>query len=302
MEQRVIYFNEELHKYTDELDNPYTSTTTVIGKYAKKFDTKKVARLCAMSGMRGNPKYKGKSAKQLEAEWNEITQEALDNGNEEHNFLEQVVKNSNGYNKIAGTTYINDRLYTVPEIIKNPDIGVVDIEYFEKQGLDKRHPKIYSLLSKFINKGYRLYTEIGVYHSNYLISGLIDLLLIKDDEFIIIDWKTNKSPIRYESGYFEKDVDGNITDNFIRKNDVLLPPLSHLSDSVGNKYTLQLSVYDYLVECFGYRFGGNILCHVRGREEKTVDFLPIKYLKKEVISMFSHFRESSRLGSQYSLI
>ena len=40
---RVIYFNEEEHKYSDNFNNIYTSTTTLVGKYHEKFEDNKKA-------------------------------------------------------------------------------------------------------------------------------------------------------------------------------------------------------------------------------------------------------------------
>ena len=76
MEDRIIYFNEVEHKYTDDFNNPYISVTTLIGNYYEKFDVKTMAHTCAMAGMRGNPKYAGKTAKQLEAEWDKTRDDA----------------------------------------------------------------------------------------------------------------------------------------------------------------------------------------------------------------------------------
>ena len=58
--------------------------------------------------------------------------------------------------------------------------------------------------------GFEIYAEIGVYHPEYLISGLVDILFVKGDEFFILDWKTNKAPIRFEGGYWTKKADGTI--------------------------------------------------------------------------------------------
>ncbi len=33
---------------------------------------------------------------------------------------------------------------------------------------------------------------------------LVDILFVKGDEFFILDWKTNKAPIRFEGGYWVK--------------------------------------------------------------------------------------------------
>jgi len=98
----------------------------------------------------------------------------------------------------------------------------------------------------------QILAEIGVYHPEYLISGLVDILFVKGDEFFILDWKTNKAPIRFEGGYWAKKADGTIDlDKYIITNETMLFPINHLQDSTGIHYSLQLSMYDYLIEQWG---------------------------------------------------
>ena len=310
---RILYFDEEAHKYTDDIKTPYTSTTTIIGNYYEKFDkkAKDIALACERIGKNPNHKkylrYKGKTAKQLLDEWAQETIRACDKGSKKHAYLENAIKSSNGYNRNANG-FINGRIYTIDDIIKGHNYGKLSLNYFIKTGIDKLYPQIFEIISDLVKDGFKIYAEIGVYDPRFHVSGLIDILLVRGYEFIILDWKTNKAPIRFESGYYEKYAGGlydgllNL-DNFIYTPDkYFYPPLQHLPDSVGNHYTLQLSTYDYLVESFGFRCLGNILCHIRTvetptqsiseveeEEKEEVKFLPIKYLKSDVEAMLSHY-------------
>lgn len=300
-----IYFNEALHKYTDEYGNVFTSVTTVIGKYVEKFDNNKMARICERIGKNPNHpkylKYKGKTAKQLIKQWEDITQEALDKGNNKHNYLEDVIKQSNNYKKIEGK-FIDDRIFTIPDIITNPIVGQITLDKLWELELDTKYPIIFNLISKFVEDGWKIYSEIGVYNKDYLISGLIDLLLVKDDSFVIMDWKTNKSDIMYKSGYFEKDEHGNITSNFIEDGKTLMFPLNYMPASVGHKYSLQLSSYALLVEKFGLKCKGIILCHIQDKDDiETVKPLNIKYYKSDVQLLFNHHTSKNRIKHQSKL-
>ena len=108
---RTIYFNEEAHKYTNELGFTYTSTTTLIGKYCPEEDFVEIAKACERIGRNPNHpqylKYKGKFYKEIMDEWKKITEESCAFGTIKHNFLEQSIKLATGYNLNAGTTYIN---------------------------------------------------------------------------------------------------------------------------------------------------------------------------------------------------
>lgn len=300
-----IYFDEKLHRYTDEYGNVFTSVTTVIGKYVEEFDTEKMAEICEKIGK--NPshpkylKYRNKTKRQLIKEWASITREALDKGNRRHNYLEDAIKSSNNYKRVKGK-FINDRIFTIPDIIKNPLVGVVTLDKLKELGLDSRYPIIFNIIESFVNDGWKLYAEIGVYNLDYLVSGLIDLLLVKDNDFFIIDWKTNKAPIKFDSGYFEKDVNGNLTDKFIIDGKVLKYPLNHIPASTGHKYSLQLSGYAHLTELFGLNYVGTILCHIRDIDNKeVVELVKMKYLKNEIKSLFEHHISNLILVNQKKL-
>lgn len=301
----AIYFNEKLHRYTDEYNNTLTSVTTVIGKYVKPFDVEAVIKACVRIGR--NPrhpkyeKYRGKTAKQIKAEWKKLTDDALENGTAKHNYLEIAIKSSNNYSRIEGN-YINDRIYTVPNVIDDHTVGLITLNTLRDLELDVRYPTIYEVIRQFTEAGWRIHSEVGVFNIDLLVSGLIDLLLIKGNRFFILDWKTNKSPIMFESGYFEKDIYGNITDSYITDDKKLLYPLDHIPASVGHKYSLQLSTYAYLTEQFGLKLEGIILCHMRNVGAKeVVKLMQINYMKDEVKAMLNHHKESQTILTQRQL-
>ncbi len=303
---RTIYFNEDLHRYTDDMDNEYTSVTTLIGKFKNDFETEKIALACEKIGR--NPlhpkyeRYKGKKAYQIIEEWEKIAEEGLGRGNRKHNYLETIIKKSTNYKK-SSSGGISDRLYTIDDIIRRHNYGLLDLEFFIRTGIDKRYPKIFVIIKRFSDLGFKIYAEIGTYDGEFLISGLIDILLVKDDTFIILDWKTDKVKIMFDSGYFEKDTQNNITDNFIQTNKYLSYPLDNLNDSVGNSHSLQLSTYAYLVETFGYKCKGIILCHIQELDGvEYVNLLKIRYLKSHVKKMIKYHYKNLKLKTQKKIM
>lgn len=266
MVNRKIYFDEELHKYTDELSNPYTSVTTIISKYYEGFKTKEMAERCAKIGR--NPshakylKYKGKSAKQLIYEWENTKNVACEKGTKKHNYFETIIREGTNYNKIKNN-YTGNRIYTIEDVINDNKIGRLDLSYFEQQGIKQKYPVIYNIIKDLVSAGFLIYAEIGVYDPINMICGLIDIILIRNNEFIILDWKTNAAPIKFESGYFVKDNYGNLTEEYILNNHFFYHPLDYVPASTGHKYSMQLSGYAELVESFGFVHKGSILCHIR---------------------------------------
>jgi hypothetical protein len=185
-----------------------------------------------------------------------------------------TMKKSTNYN-CTELGFINDKIYTVDDIIRNHNFGRLKFDYFKRSGLIDKYPTIYNLIKEFNDIDYRIYSEIGVYSFEKAISGLIDILLVKNDTFIILDWKTNRVPLMFESGYFAKNPDSTLTTEFVKKDERFMYPLTHIPDSVGEHYTMQLSLYAYLIEDFGFTCKGLVLCHIRTKEDDNTDVIEL---------------------------
>lgn len=320
----TILFDPVQHKYTNEVGNTYISATTLIGKYEYKFSDKEneIARACAKIGK--NPrhpkylKYKGMSASQILAKWEYARNEGCRIGNDRHDYLENSVKDSSGFYDIFGSkaksTGVGEtvQLYTIEDVMSNPNSGRLDLDYFISTGVQDRYPKIFNVIQSFVRDGWRVYSEVAIFHNGYLISGLIDILLVKGNDFVILDWKTNKDTIKFESGYWEKD-NNDISFNYKLTDETFKYPMHKLPLSTGNKYSLQLSLYAYLCETFGLNHVQNILCHIRhefydvGDKEveedasminkSKTDILYMPYLRKETQDMIYDYVDD-RTGTQ----
>lgn len=238
-----LYFDEGPHKYTDSNGNEYISVTTIIGKYAPQFDKRYWAHKKA--------KEQGVSEKEILRQWEQISKEACSRGTDTHNGIENAIKEVSKFKDAI--KYLNvletGRCVTVSDI-PNLSVKPLDIEEFKK-ATNYKYDEIYRVFDFYINKGYVIYSEIGVFDPQLLISGTIDILCIKDTDFVVLDWKTNRQGLQFESGYYKKDkssVPNQLTNEWVSKNEKMLPPLNHLPECNGSHYTMQLSIYARLVE------------------------------------------------------
>jgi len=309
IDKRPIYFHEGRHEYTNEFGDKFISVTTLLGNYEEKFDDSKVkiARACERIGK--NPrhpkynKYKGKTWKGLIKEWQDKADKACDIGNTKHGYLEDSVKSSSGFKSIFKSRYTKDdivRLYTIEDILNDHNFGKLDLDYFIKCGIKDKYPKIYYIIEQFVNDGWNIYSEIGVFDFELMVSGLVDILFVRDGKFVILDWKTNKNSIMFESGYWDNDKHGN-AQGYIYNDKMFKYPINRLPYSNGNKYTLQLSMYAKLIEGFGLKYVGLILCQIMHDSYKLGDddiesnpdwisknrivVLPIEYKRGEIVSI-----------------
>ena len=320
-----LYFDEPTHKYTDSLGNSYISVTTMIhDNYTPKFDKK--------YWLRKKSRELGISSKELERQWQAITDEACSRGTATHNGIEDAIKENSMFKNAI--QYLNQvesgRCITVadiPNLIPRP----LDLNKF-KESTNNKYQKIYDVFDFYINKGYTIYSEIGAFLIDYLISGTIDILCIKEDRFVILDWKTNRNGLQFEAGYFKKDkstTPAQLTNQYIVKDEKMLPPLSHLDNCNGMHYTMQLSTYARMVElildipCVGLG-----LCHIGSpfvknqygmpyrdknnqypideNGEETVNWYHIKYLRNEVDAILRDRKtfldsNSNKVNNQLSL-
>ena len=320
-----LYFDEPTHKYTDSLGNSYISVTTMIhDNYTPKFDKK--------YWLRKKSRELGISSKELERQWQAITDEACSRGTATHNGIEDAIKENSMFKNAI--QYLNQvesgRCITVadiPNLIPRP----LDLNKF-KEATNNKYQKIYDVFDFYINKGYTIYSEIGAFLIDYLISGTIDILCIKEDRFVILDWKTNRNGLQFEAGYFKKDkstTPAQLTNQYIVKDEKMLPPLSHLDNCNGMHYTMQLSTYARMVELIlDIPWVGLGLCHIGSpfvknqygmpyrdknnqypideNGEETINWYHINYLRNEVDAILRDRKtfldsNSNKVNNQLSL-
>lgn len=310
-QQVGIHFDEATHTYT-RLGKKYTSCTTVTGKYKKPFNRRFWAMYSTLKETFGyrvranddlelitvngtthgiNELYSveiyREAAKMMKNGWDDTTKVACDRGNKIHDGLEGSINKS----KFDVNATTNSQI--------SPFTGETKVVYKTQHDLDSTnlqtiYPDIYNVLLKYINQGCTIYAEKKVYMDEFEISGMIDCLVVKGNKFIIIDWKTNKDIIHFRSGYYKKEKVGNKyikSSQWINKPSYLLYPLNHLEDSKGNLYTLQVSLYAYMVESWGYELLPNGLFIFHIRPNSRPERIAVPYFKEDIETMLNHFKE-----------
>ena len=239
-----LTFKEEGHSYTDSLGNSYLSATTLLHRYSPAFNKsywlKKKAQELHIS------------EKRLATQWDTITKEACERGTRTHNGLEDGIKGSSMFKEaVKYMIKDNGEMITVADIPNiNNNVKEMSLNEFIEL-TEGKYPKFYDVFRYYISKGYKIYSEIGAFLIDYLLSGTIDVLLLRDDKFVIGDWKTNRGGLIFESGYYKKDkttIPNQETNIWVPTTETLLPPVNNLPKCNGMIYNLQLSLYAVFVE------------------------------------------------------
>ena len=314
MEKKVtLSFDPIEHKYSDETGLVYTSVTTVIGKYKKPFDKEYWSMYTALknagckvipnkdcTGIVVNGKYQSigyllkhpiysYEAQEVLMKWSMLTEEACARGNEVHDFLEDSINLSK--DDIEGKS--NDVIQPSLNTLGNTGLVIIKTEHdLSKTKIEERFPAVCLRLKKFIGMGCTIFAEKKIYSTTYQLAGMIDVLIVQGKKFAILDWKTNKDEMLFSSGYYKKvkmpDGTWVRSDQYVLTGDKLLYPLNKVEACKGMIYSLQLSLYAFIMELWGYELVENGLEIFHMRPGLDPKLIKIKYMRQEVQQMLEH--------------
>lgn len=238
----------------------YRSATTIVSQFYVEFDTKERSQYMA-------DRY-GKDSEYWKQEWKRVNNISLDRGNGIHNEQEDFLYNR-GFTSVTGP-----RIYRVYNLK-------------EETGRDSNRGINVSSLAD------GCYPELKLWRHDWCIAGRADKPTIETIGKIryahIEDYKTNK--ILHTQGYWDARHPEP------RK---MLAPIDHLDDCEMTHYTLQLSIYQYMLEYFGFKPGIRRIIHFLhpieglGTPKPVIHELP--YLRKEVEAMLYHLMGSKWLN------
>lgn len=303
-----ILFNEDTHTYTNIDNVQYISCTQFIDQFKKKYDRDFWCMFTALKENNYNVKpfleerkiaingykYKVDDIKKdtiyqhlytiTDAKWKILNEESCLRGNNTHNYLENSINKSKG--DLLGKTNELIRPVHLKGELKTPqDLDITDLQ--------NKYPFIYNRLKQYLHRDTTIFAEKRVHLDNYRIAGMIDVPIFSNNSnsFCIMDWKTNKDEFNEYAGYYKKRKVGNQwikTAQFVLTGERFINPISHLEASKLNLYTLQLSLYAFILEEWGYKLANNGLEIVHLRPGLEPKLIKINYLKKEIQVMLNH--------------
>lgn len=145
--------------------------------------------------------------------------------------------------------------------------AIYDLEEMQaEEGMNAYH----ALVARY--KPIECLPEVRIYSVEHGLAGTIDLILrLENDEFILVDWKTNAT-LRGAGETFKND-----------------DRLRNLPDHSFSHYTLQLSIYAYLLEQeYGMKCKRLKLVHLMNEKHNIYE---IQYLKDVVIEMLEEAKK-----------
>ena len=147
-----------------------------------------------------------------------------------------------------------------------------------------------------IKGNYQLNLENGIYPElliSYIspeglhVAGTADLVVKSGNDIDILDWKSSKE-IKKKS-YFNSAKKKNIMMKF---------PLNNLMDSNFYHYSLQLSLYGYMLQRKNPDFNIRSLTIVQIPKDGEIKEYPVEYLKDDVDRMLKDYAKKERVRKQ----
>jgi len=278
----MVNFNEALHQYTNNEGVVYESVTQIIHHYIPEFDKEFWLYYKVLQDKLGFPddefgkkaysqylirsfgfNFKYKSLELLkEVAFNLGYSEELDLG-----YKKAEWKKKNDDSLVRGTKFHEDiekkRLAQKTKIL---ECGNTVHYYSYNKGLEN---------TEFGREKIEGIPELRLYNHEFKIAGTTDDPVFYPKKKVRInDWKSNRV-IKTENKWGK-----------------MLYPLQHLSDCNFSHYNIQLSMYGWMLEQFGYEVDELSITHILFDEEGNpmgkIPY-PMKYLKKEVEALLEHY-------------
>jgi len=266
--QYTVTFEEEAHKYHNELGQEYISCTTLIGLYKPKFDEKYWSTYKAVKdvlskynefklfkiqagGWENVPDYWETSPVRLDEVldrknyyvelWEKEKNDACEKGTKEHLIRENAI-----LEKPATYGSSKNTLTTLFPLAKTPIMDVTDDNYILPEAL--------------------------VWNDEYMIAGQVDLVEKEGLYLDIKDYKTNKEIAKKPF-----------------MNATMHHPLSQLPDANFYHYQLQMSLYGWMLEQQGYIVRSLELIHITGEGDVKYE---VEYVPGLIERMINHYAKS----------
>jgi len=191
----------------------YESVSTFIKKFFRPFDAKEIAKKMHWVNLRKGIKI---SAAQIKKDW----KAKADYGTKIHKELEEYINKERQFYELS-----------------TPATLGAEIHHKLFASMDEPHD----------------FVEFMVHDDDLKIAGTIDLVFFEDEEFTIVDWKTN-STIKHKG--WEKSPH---------------PLMKDEEDCNYTHYVLQLSMYAYILERRGFVCKKLYIAHLNGIESDLIE-------------------------------
>ena len=279
------FFVDSEHIYLNKQDgSPYISCTQLIHEYSNPFNVDFFAKYKALEQLADSDSFS----------W--IKQGLLGTQVWKPDLLEKLKIDEGEFNKVVEeikTTWEKNRIESAENGTKLHEL--LENSFYGKSSFDLSKYGCPQVCGNYscIKGNYRLDLENGIYPElliSYVspeglhIAGTADLVVKSGNNIDILDWKSSKE-IKKKS-YF----------NSIKKKNLMMKyPLTNIMDSNYYHYSLQLSLYAYMLQQKNPEFNIRSLTIVQIPKDGDPKEYPANYLKDEVERVIKHYAKQQKI-------
>ena len=224
-------FIPETHKYLYNKEK-YISVTQLISRFHKKFDSDFWSKK--------KSEERGITQEEILKEWKEINEKSTKLGTSVHDYVEN---------------FFNRQYQDIPT-----DLDVVD-----------RINKFNIIYAKHLHKLKPIKFEQRIFSTKLKIAGMTDAIFLnKNDEIILLDWKSNKEFSTDDTKTFSK----------------LLFPFENYYENHLNEYSIQVSLYSLILQEAGIDVKASYLLHLGPESSKIHKALDMKDILKKFLDNY----------------
>lgn len=307
-----LAFNEEFHKYWNVKypNRKYTSVTTLIGKYHPHFDPEFWSRYKALQRIIGMDEFDGpvigidkKTGKEKRQPASEAKKALLETKKYDHRWsdmydvsvdlLEKVAEDIRGeYVKANVDACERGTIHHLSKEMRFYDKAKHYLKEYEF-GLDIDNEFSCEKHNFDLNYEHRILPEYLIYWSSadgiLNMAGQIDMLIKDGNDIYLLDYKTNAKGINTEAySWFDKKSRS-------KKTEKMHYPINHLDHTTYMHYTLQLSIYAWMLQRVNPEFNIKLLrlLHIDGEGVETL--YDLQYLKEDVEKLMKHYKKQLKI-------
>lgn len=278
-ENDTAFFTDSDHSYTNKLDgSSYISCTQLIHYYCNEFNADFFAKYKALETLADADAFSWVKQGLLSTQvWKPDLLDKLKINKNEFETLVETIKSNWEQNRIESA----ENGTKLHEMLENSFYGKTEFD-LSKYGC----PQVKGNYS-CIKGNYQLNLENGIYPElliSYIspeglhVAGTADLVVKSGNDIDILDWKSSKE-IKKKS-YFNQ---------IKKKSQMLKFPLNNLMDCNFYHYSLQLSLYGYMLQKINPEFNIRSLTIVQIPKDSDIKEYTVNYLKDDVDRMLKHY-------------
>jgi hypothetical protein len=265
----MVVFNEKAHTYTNATGEKYISVTTLLNKYKPQFDSHYWSTYKAMKDVL-EKKGEWAAYKKRAGAWDRVV-DYVRYVDKSFPYRSEVMEAKKEYLKSWRETK-DSAAERGTEFHKMKESQTAGSGY-NFEGI------VYNTLagSPFIEPDYitsGVYPELLLFDHEFKLAGQADVVIKNGKSVSILDYKTSKS---IEKTAFQSQT--------------LLYPLDHMPNANFYIYTMQLSLYAYMLERQGYEIGRLQIHHINRETFDLIECHEVEYYPDEVKHLIKHYCE-----------